>query len=508
MLTKRQKQILDYIKQFIRHKGYAPTFEELRRHFKLVSKSTVHGHIKALELKGYIKRLNHKSRAIEIIRKDNTKLISIPFLGTIAAGQPIEAIENKETIAVAKKRLPESGDVYALRVTGNSMIDENINDGDVILVKHQKVADNGEKVVALIDNDSATLKKFYKENNHIRLQPANKKFKAIIIEKDRDFAIQGVVIDIIKNIAPQSMDITAKTTNYSKKTEKINKIFESDNFNEIKKKLGEPYFEIDNCLIYNLESLEAMKAIKAPFVDLTITSPPYNIGKEYEKNMPIDSYVNWCQKWMEEIHRITKNSGTFWLNLGYLELPNKAKALPITYLLWDKSPFYLIQEVIWNYGAGVAAKNFLSPRNEKLLWYVKNLNSYIFNLDDVRDKNVKYPNQRKNGKLRCNPLGKNPSDVWQIPKVTSGKNRSSKERTSHPAQFPETLIERIVKASSNKKQIIFDPFLGSGTSAIIALKNNRKFVGIELSKDYCKIAKERILDYLKTEEQLRLFNRI
>lgn len=119
-------------------------------------------------------------------------------------------------------------------------------------------------------------------------------------------------------------------------------------------------------------------------------------------------------------------------------MEGKAKAIPLPYLLWDKVPLYLIQEVVWNYGAGVSGKKFLSPRNEKLLWYVKNEKQYTFNLDDIRDPNVKYPNQKKNGKsdlsfilseemagkIRVNPLGKNPTDVWQIPKVTSGQGRS------------------------------------------------------------------------------------
>ncbi|MFM6250745.1 MAG: site-specific DNA-methyltransferase, partial [Dolichospermum sp.] len=113
-------------------------------------------------------------------------------------------------------------------------------------------------------------------------------------------------------------------------------------------------------------------------------------------------------------------------------------------LLWDKIPFYLIQEIVWNYGAGVAGSKFFSPRNEKFLWYVKNPEAYTFNLDDIRDPNVKYPNQKKNGKIKVNPLGKNPTDVWEFPKVTSGQNRSSKERTPHPAQFPSAVIQRII----------------------------------------------------------------
>ena len=121
--------------------------------------------------------------------------------------------------------------------------------------------------------------------------------------------------------------------------------------------------------------------------------------------MPLDDYLTWCEKWIGEIHRLTCSNGAFWLNLGYLSISDKAKAIPIPYLLWNKVPFFLIQEIVWNYGAGVAGRLFYSPRNEKFLWYVKNEKEYTFNLDDVRDPNVKYPNQKKNGKLKCNPLG-------------------------------------------------------------------------------------------------------
>jgi len=227
-------------------------------------------------------------------------------------------------------------------------------------------------------------------------------------------------------------------------------------------------------------------------INLVITSPPYNIGKEYEDVMHIDEYVEWSKKWMENIPRILSLDGAFWLNLGYVKYKKQAKALPLTYLLWDKVKMYLIQEVVWNYGAGVAGKKFLSPRNEKVLWYIKDSENYTFNLDDIRDPDVKYPNQKKNGKLRCNTLGKNPSDVWQIAKVTSGTDRSSDERTNHPAQFPEDLIVRMVKGFSNENDLILDPFIGSGTTARTAMLNNRLFLGFEINKNYIEIIGERL----------------
>jgi adenine-specific DNA-methyltransferase len=169
---------------------------------------------------------------------------------------------------------------------------------------------------------------------------------------------------------------------------------------------------------------------------------------------------------MGEVYRITRPDGSFWLNVGYVEMSQKGKAIPLPYLLWNRSPFYLLQEIVWNYGAGVAAKKSLSPRNEKFLWYVKDANNYTFNLNAIRDPDVKYPQQKKNGKLRCNTIGKNPSDVCQIAKVTFGADRASPERTPHPAQFPLDLVNRVVIGFSNPGELVFDPFLGSGTVAV------------------------------------------
>ncbi|MBD3399005.1 MAG: site-specific DNA-methyltransferase [Candidatus Coatesbacteria bacterium] len=261
------------------------------------------------------------------------------------------------------------------------------------------------------------------------------------------------------------------------------------------------YYHADNCMLLKGDSMHLLKCIKSESVDLTVTSPPYNIGKEYEDILPVTDYIEWISSWTSLVYNISKPSASFWLNLGYLPLKNKAKALPIPYLIWNKISFYLIQEVVWNYGAGVAGRLFFSPRNEKLLFYVKDKNNYTFNLDEVRDKNVKYPNQKKNGKLKCNPKGKNPTDVWYIPKVTSGKNRSSIERTKHPAQFPEKLIERIVKVSSNINDIILDPFVGSGTTAVVCSRLNRNFIGIDCNEEYLHIAKNRII---RSTQQLTL----
>ena len=273
----------------------------------------------------------------------------------------------------------------------------------------------------------------------------------------------------------------------------------NNKFIDIKNKLtgilGNPIHETDTTATFNNDSLKSLELINNPFIDLTITSPPYNIGKEYENTMPVEVYIEWSKKWVNLIYSNTVDKGALLLNVGYLSIDNVARAIPIPYLIWDKIKFYLNQEIVWNYGAGVACKNYLSPRNEKLLWYVKNKDNYTFNLDPIRDKNVKYPNSKKNGKLRVNTLGKNPSDVWQIAKVTTGKNRSSSERTSHPCQFPIDLVDRAILGFSNEWDIVFDPFVGSGSTLISCIRHNRYGIGIDINSDYCELAGERVRNY-------------
>ena len=272
-----------------------------------------------------------------------------------------------------------------------------------------------------------------------------------------------------------------------------------DNFHQIKSqlvsKLGSPFFENDKAIIFNCDALKTLEKIDFPFVNLTITSPPYNIGKEYEKVMSVEDYIAWTEQWIKGIHSVTQKNGALMLNVGYISIENRARAIPIPYLIWDRVDFFLNQEIVWNYGAGVSCKKYLSPRNEKLLWYVKDKDDYVFNLDPIRDKNVKYPNSKKNGKLRVNTLGKNPSDVWQIAKVTTGRNRESKERTPHPCQFPIDLVDRALLGFSNPNDIILDPFMGSGSTLESCIRYDRYCIGFEIHKPYCEIIIDRAKKY-------------
>jgi DNA (cytosine-5)-methyltransferase 1 len=197
-LTKRQKQILDYIKLYIKKEKISPTFEEIRKHFRLSSLSTVHQHIETLAKKGFLEKNGSSARGIEPKEiKDGQSFIEIPLAGIIAAGQPIEAIENQnETITLSKKEVGKYGEYYALKVAGTSMVDEGIFDGDIVVIKKQSVAENGQTVVAIIDDNEATLKKIYKEKKGFRLQPANQSMLPIY---RKDVEVRGVVVKIIRN---------------------------------------------------------------------------------------------------------------------------------------------------------------------------------------------------------------------------------------------------------------------------------------------------------------------
>ena len=197
-LTKKQKMIFDFIKSYIDKNGISPTYEEIKTKFKLSALSGVYQHIESLSKKGLISKNDNGARSIELIKNDKNT-IQIPIVGTIAAGQPIEAIEMLgETISLSKEDASKSGKHYALRVSGNSMMDEGIFDGDIVVVRQQAVADNGDTVVAIIDENSATLKKIYKEKNRFRLQPAN---QAMLPFFRTEVEIRGIVIKIIRNFS-------------------------------------------------------------------------------------------------------------------------------------------------------------------------------------------------------------------------------------------------------------------------------------------------------------------
>jgi len=199
MLTERQKFVLDFITSFQKKKGFAPSLEEIKKYLKVVSVSTAHHYVKKLQEAGYLQKEQNQPRAVSTRNEKTT--IEVPLIGIIAAGQPIEAIETPgETITVSRDEVGKYGKNYALRVQGNSMIDEGIFDGDIVVIRKQEYADNGQTVVAIIDDNEATLKKLYREKNRIRLQPANPTLFPIYRQ---EVEIRGIVVKIIRNLETQ-----------------------------------------------------------------------------------------------------------------------------------------------------------------------------------------------------------------------------------------------------------------------------------------------------------------
>ncbi len=198
MVTPRQRQIYDYLCRYIDAHDYAPTMAEIGKQFKLSSPASVHHILSGLETEGLIRRIPNVSRGIEVVKNESPEQeFEIPLLGVVAAGQPIEAILSHETICVPRDFMGRER-LFALRVRGDSMIGEQIREGDCIIVESRQTANNGEMVVALVDGTDATVKTFFKERDQIRLEPANPRYKPIIISPPERVTIQGVVKGLIR----------------------------------------------------------------------------------------------------------------------------------------------------------------------------------------------------------------------------------------------------------------------------------------------------------------------
>ena len=197
-LTQRQKQVLTFLTTYLRENGYSPSMEEIATHFKMASLNGVYKHLKALQERGFISRLSNQARSIQILDPGDGRHTApeLPLVGTVAAGQPIEAISGLEYVSVPDSFLTR-GRNFVLRVEGDSMIEEHIQDGDLIVVEEHSTAHNGQMVVALVDDEKVTLKKFFREGSNIRLQPANVDLNPIVVSEER-VQIQGIVVGVMR----------------------------------------------------------------------------------------------------------------------------------------------------------------------------------------------------------------------------------------------------------------------------------------------------------------------
>lgn len=249
---------------------------------------------------------------------------------------------------------------------------------------------------------------------------------------------------------------------------------------------------------------------KKQLFDLVVTSPPYNLGKEYENKLTLETYLGWQEKIINGIcQRLKPNGSICWQVGNYVD---NGHIIPLDILLhplFAKHNLKLRNRIVWRFGHGLHSKRRFSGRYEVIMWYTKG-DEYTFNLDAVRIPS-KYPGKRhykgpKAGEYSSNPLGKNPEDIWEVPdevwEIPNVKNNHV-EKTSHPCQYPVGLVERLVLALSNSGDLVFDPFMGVGSAGVAAALHKRRFVGAELMSQYANVANRRIKAALKGKAKYR-----
>ena len=255
------------------------------------------------------------------------------------------------------------------------------------------------------------------------------------------------------------------------------------------------------------DSIDLLRTLPDESIHLTLTSPPYCMGKEYENTDKIEDFVEAHRYILPEIYRVTTPGGSICWQVGYHV--KKGVLMPLDFLIhgiMQTIPgLALRNRIVWTYGHGLHCSDRLSGRHEMILWYTKGAN-YTFNLDQIRVPQ-KYPGKRHykgplKGKLSGNPLGKNPSDVWDIPNVKA----NHVEKTLHPCQFPVALALHVVRAFTNTGDLVLDPFMGSGTTGVAALLEGRRFVGAELLRKYYRVAEQRCIKAIQGTVKYRYPN--
>lgn len=256
--------------------------------------------------------------------------------------------------------------------------------------------------------------------------------------------------------------------------------------------------------IFHGDSLQLVHELPNDSLQLTVTSPPYCMGKEYESKTEIESFVRAHEQLLPEIIRATAPGGHICWQIG--NYVRKGEVVPLDFLVYDIMRNFpeisLRNRIIWTFGHGLHCQNRFSGRYETVLWFSKG-SDYYFDLDSVRVPQ-KYPGKRaakgpRKGSFSGNPLGKNPGDVWDIPNVKANHI----EKTIHPCQFPVALVQRLVKALSPKDGVVFDPYSGVGSTGVAAVLEGRRFIGGELNKKYVDVAIQRISETLEGKAKIR-----
>lgn len=256
------------------------------------------------------------------------------------------------------------------------------------------------------------------------------------------------------------------------------------------------FMKYEDVFLFNGDSINLIQNLsEKPFIDLLVTSPPYNIGKSYEKRRPLEEYFDEQKAFLKSVDHFIKKGASICYQVGNYISKDKG-VYPLDYgfhSIFHDLGYTLRNRIIWTFGHGFHAKKRLSGRHEIILWYTKG-NDYKFNLDGMR-RPSKYPGKTyykgpKKGQISANPLGKNASDVWDdIPHVVGNHI----EKTEHPCQFPIALPMRLIQGLTNENDIVFDPYMGVGSAGAAAILKSRKFIGSDTDNNYVKIAKKRII---------------
>jgi adenine-specific DNA-methyltransferase len=258
------------------------------------------------------------------------------------------------------------------------------------------------------------------------------------------------------------------------------------------KKIADKFALSESIVVYAGDCLDLLKSIPNDSLQLVVTSPPYNIGKEYEKKLHLDTYLHQQAQVIAECVRALSPQGSICWQVGnYVERGAIIPLDTVLYPIFSNLGLRMRNRIIWHFEHGLHCSRRFSGRYESIIWFTKS-DDYVFSLDPVRVPQ-KYPGKKyfkgpKAGQYSCNPLGKNPGDSWVIPNVKS----NHVEKTKHPCQFPVELIERLVLSLTNEDDWVLDPFLGTGTSIIAAIRYGRRGAGAEIVPKYVEIARQRI----------------
>ena len=262
-------------------------------------------------------------------------------------------------------------------------------------------------------------------------------------------------------------------------------------------KITKDFNAAERVVVYPGDCLDLLEQIPDGSLQLVVTSPPYNIGKEYEEKLKLDRYVEQQERVIKECVRALSDRGSICWQVGnYVDNSAIIPLDTILYPIFSKQGLIMRNRIIWHFEHGLHCKKRFSGRYETIVWLTKT-DDYVFNLDPVRIPQ-KYPGKKhfkgpKAGQYSGNPLGKNPGDLWIIPNVKS----NHVEKTIHPCQFPVELIERLVLSMTDENDWIFDPFLGTGSTIVAAIRHGRKAAGAEIVPEYVKIARDRIQQELQ-----------